>query len=213
MKRVILTLIILSTAQPAQAQLFRRLFGGGNRQQVQQCAPVQYAQPYYAPTYYQPVNYQVVAAVPLATVPIAVDLQAYAYSVNAAAFQSFREYQNQKSEQQGATGLPVAPRSTAAVQTSSGAEILQRSCIQCHQAGRSPKSGFAMFDESGALAQNLPLHEMAKRMLSEDPETRMPPKGQVPTHDILAVMRLAIEGVPEQPTRIAKNEVPISPFD
>jgi mono/diheme cytochrome c family protein len=212
MKRIALTLVIMSFAQPAQAQLFRRLFGG--RQEVH-CAPVQYAQPYYAPTYYQP-NYVAVAAIPLATVPVAVDLQAYQYSLNAAAFQSFREYQSQKtqSSQQGQEAVPAGDRLTVVSGSApSGVDILRKSCIQCHQAGRSPKSGFAIFDESGALAQNLPLHEMAKRMLSEDPETRMPPKGQVPTHDILAVMRLALEGVPEQPTRVAKNEVPISPFD
>jgi mono/diheme cytochrome c family protein len=209
MKRIALTLVIMSFAQPAQAQLFRRLFGG--RQEVH-CAPVQYAQPYYAPTYYQP-NYVAVAAIPLATVPVAVDLQAYQYSLNAAAFQSFREYQNQKS-QSGAEATPAGERLTAVSGSApSGVDILRKSCIQCHQAGRSPKSGFAIFDEAGQLASNLPLQEMLSRMTSEEPSERMPPKSQLANHDILAVMRMAVEGVQPRAVQTAKNEPQISPFD
>jgi len=124
MKRAIFALVILSNTQPAQAQLLRRLFGGGQ----QHCQQIQAVQ-YYQPTYYaQAVNYQVVAAVPLATVPIAVDLQAYQYSVNAAAFQNFREYQNSKSEQQSTEAVPVARRLAADSGTAlPGAEILNRS--------------------------------------------------------------------------------------
>lgn len=209
MKRAIFTILILSSAQPAQAQLFRRLFGG--RQEAQHCVqPVAY----YQPTYYaQAVQYQAVASIPLVTVPIAVDLQAYQYSVNAAAFQSFREYQTQKS-QQGQEAVPAGQRS-AVVSGSAppGADILRRSCIQCHQAGRSPKAGFAIFDESGELASNLPLQEMLSRMTSD--ESPMPPRGQLPAREILAVMRWATDGaIPARPVQTATNESkPANPFD
>jgi mono/diheme cytochrome c family protein len=201
-------ILILSSAQPAQAQLFRRLFGG---RQQQQCAPVQQA--YYQPVQYAAaVQYQVVAAVPLTTIPLAVDLQSYVYSVNAAAFQNFREYQTQKN-QQGQEAAPVGQPSRASQisQTVVGAEILKRSCIQCHQTGRNPKAGFAIFDESGELAQNLPYQEMLSRMTSD--ESPMPPRGQLPNRDILAVMRWATDGaVPARPVQTVAADQPASPF-
>lgn len=207
-KPAIFTLVILSSAQPAQAQLFRRLFGG--RQEVQQHCVQPVA--YYQPTYYAQQQYIAVAAVPLATVPIAVDLQAYQYSVNAAAFQSFREYQTQKSQQGQSEAAPAGPRSTVTSLAASGADVLKASCIQCHQAGRAPKAGFAIFDEAGQLASNLPLQEMLSRMTSDDPQERMPPKSQLANHDILAVMRLAVEGVPARPVQTVTNDEPASPF-
>jgi mono/diheme cytochrome c family protein len=203
MRSVIYAATLVSLATPsAEAQLFRRLFG----RQEQHCQPVAYYQP---TTYAAAVQYQPIAVVP--AVLLAVD--PYQYRVNPEAFASYREYMNSKSQQQSMAAATVAERPPVTAGTaSSGADILQRSCIQCHQAGRAPKAGFAMFDESGTLASNLPLQEMLSRMASDDPQARMPPKAQLPNHDILAVMRMAVEGIQPRPVQTVTNDQPASPF-
>lgn len=220
MRRIVLSILaILALTPPAEAQLFRRLFGGRQQVQVQQNAC--YQQPtYYAPTYYQQQTYQAVAAIPLATIPVAVDLQAYQYAVNATAFQSFRDYQAQKA----ATAQPEAPR-VAAAQSSpvsvpqegiaTGAVVLKQNCLKCHQAGNSPKAGLALFDAKGDLYGNLPLADIMERITAEEPAARMPPGKTLAPHDATAVLRLASSVLLAPTERVAASEPRkiVNPFD
>lgn len=189
--------IFLSTTVYAGG-LLNGLFGGGRRAQVNTvlCQPqqqVQYQQAYYQPYQYQ--QYQAVAAIPLATIPVAVDLQAYMYSVNANAFQSFRDYMNTKSTVQQDQPLPqqthqqVSQADTDDPRTH-GLQVLTRSCKSCHS-GNTPKAGFSMFDAKGNVLTSLPWGNMIDRVSSKDPETRMPPGKQLGVADILSIVRLA----------------------
>ena len=220
MKRIILLVLFLSFVPSANAQLLRGLFGG-RRQQVQQ---VQVAQCYQQPTYQyqQAVNYQVVAAVPLATVPVAIDLQAYAYSVNAGAFQSFRDYQIAKNSsaapsagQPTETSPPVSPRLASAPEDDrlAGAVVLKKNCIGCHQAGRNPKSNFSIFDNSGNLYTSLPWTDILERISEHDPERRMPPKKQLPIADMTSIFRTATSLASEKQTKVAESAPISNPFE
>ncbi len=206
MKRLAFALLALSFTPPAEAQLFRRLFGGGQQQHCQQ--PVYYQAPtYYQPqAYYQP-NYVAVAAVPLATVPVAVDLQSYLYSVNSAAFQSFRDYQQAKATQEPAT--PVAPLNASAPASTislgvglTGAVVLKQRCASCHTSGKIPR----FFDGKGDLLAGAPLQEMLERITTDDPQQRMPPKGQLPTREAMAVLNYATSGLTSATERVATVE-------
>ncbi len=209
MKRFAFAIIALSLTPSAEAQFFRRLFGG-NQQCGQQVA---YQQPTYYQQQYYP-TYQAVAAIPLATIPVAVDLQAYQYSVNAAAFQSFRDYQASRAAQPDAT--PVPPVATAApvsggVAELTGAVVLKQRCASCHTSGKIPR----FFDGQGNLLATAPLQEMLERITSDDPATRMPPKGQLPTREAMAVMNYAVNGLASAPEKVAAVEPTkrSNPFD
>ncbi|HXI24961.1 MAG TPA: hypothetical protein VNG71_13945 [Pyrinomonadaceae bacterium] len=208
-KALIIGFLVLLPVPSVQAQFLRRLFGGGRQVQIQQQSCYQqpvYSAPNYTQTYTQPYQaqqyyptYQAVAAIPLATIPVAVDLQAYQYSVNATAFQSFRDYQAQKVAQVDATASPVAVAQPAPVGAevvgSTGAGVLKQNCIKCHQAGNNPKSGFAMFDQRGELYANIPLADIMERITAEEPAARMPPGKKLALHEATAVLRLASSGI------------------
>jgi len=209
--------LFLTLTPSAEAQLFRRLFGGRQQVQVQQNAC--YQQPtYYASAYYQP-TYQVVAAIPLATIPVAVDLQAYQYAVNATAFQSFRDYQASKVAQGEAT--QVAQQASVSVvgndraEPLTGAVVLKQNCLKCHQAGNNPKSGFAMFDSKGDLYSNIPLADIMERITSAEPGARMPPGKTLAPHDATAVLRLASSVLlsPGERTVAVEPTKPRNPFE
>ncbi len=211
MRRLILFAILaLSVTPSAEAQFLRRIFGGRQQVQTVQCyqQPTYYQQQVYYPTY------QAVAAIPLATIPVAVDLQAYQYSVNAAAFQSFRDYQASKVTQEQA---PPQGATVAAVPVSgeglglTGAVVLKQRCASCHTSGKNPR----FFDAQGNLLAGAPMAEMLERITSDDPAQRMPPKGQLPTREAMAVMNYAISGLPSATEKVATNEPtkPINPFD
>ncbi len=204
--------LFLVVTPSAEAQLFRRRV---QFVQQQQC----YQQPTYQAQYYQP-TYQAVAAIPLATIPVTVDLQAYQYSVNALAFQSFRDYQAQKVAQVEAA--PVAQQAPANVvginsaEPLAGAAVLKANCLSCHQKGNNPKSGFSIFDEKGDIYANLPLGEMLERITTDDPSQRMPPKRTLAPHDAMAVLRLASSsGITNAIERVAATEPtkPRNPFE
>ncbi len=210
MKRLVFAILALSITPSAEAQFLRRIFGG-RQQQVQ--AVSCYQQPVYQQQYYQPVNYVPVAAVPLATVPVAIDLQAYAYSVNAQAFQSFRDYQASKVTQeqapQGAT-VAAAPVSGEGLGLT-GAVVLKQRCASCHTSGKNPR----FFDAQGNLLAGAPMQEMLERMSSDDPATRMPPRQQLPTREVMAVMNHYISGLTSATEKGATNEPTVvkNPFD
>lgn len=215
--------LFLVFTPPAEAQLFRRLFGGRQQVQVQQNAC--YQQPvYYAPNYTQTYtqNYQAVAAIPLAAIPVAVDLQAYQYAVNATAFQSFRDYQAQKVAAQAqpeatqvAQQAPVGVVGTNIGEAPTGAVVLKQNCFKCHQAGNSPKAGLALFDAKGDLYGNLPLADIMERITAEEPAARMPPGKTLAPHDATAVLRLASSVLLAPTERVAATETPKSrnPFE
>jgi hypothetical protein len=189
--------IFLSTTVYAGG-LLNGLFGGGRRNQVNTvfCQPqqqVQYQQAYYQPYQYQ--QYQAVAAIPLATIPVAVDLQAYMYSVNANAFQSFRDYMNTKSTVQQEQPLPQPTRQQVSQEQSGdprtlGLQVLSRNCKSCHS-GATPKGGFSIFDQKGNAYVSLPWGKMIERISSSDPEVRMPPGKSLSVNDILSIVRMA----------------------
>ncbi len=199
MKRFAFAIVALSITPNAEAQFFRRLFGGNQQcgQQVAYQQPVYYQQQYY-PTY------QAVAAIPLATIPVAVDLQAYQYSVNAAAFQSFRDYQASRASQPEATSQSVAsPAPDSADKVGlTGAGVLKQRCASCHTSGKIPR----FFDAKGDLLAGAPMQEMLERITSDDPATRMPPKGQLPTREAMAVMNYAVNGLASAPEKVAAVE-------
>ena len=217
MKRLIFAAIALSLTPSAEAQILRRLFGGG-RQSFQSC----YQQPaYYQPTYYQQQayypTYQAVAAVPLATVPVAVDLQQYIYAVNSTAFQSFREYQASKATQPEATPVATATQSAPvsaglnAGEGLTGPAVLKARCASCHTSGKIPR----FFDTNGNLLAGAPIHEMLERITNDDPAQRMPPKGQLPTREAMAVLNYAASGLQPATERVAAVEPtkPTNPFE
>ncbi len=199
--------LIMVLTPTVEAQLFRRRV---QFVQQQQC----YQQPTYQAQYYQP-TYQAVAAIPLATIPVTVDLQAYQYSVNALAFQSFRDYQAQKVAQSEAT--PVAQQATANVvginnaEPLAGAAVLKARCASCHTSGKLPK----FFDPNGNLLAGAPLQEMLERITTDDPQQRMPPKGQLPTREAMAILNYAASGIVPAGERTAAIEPtkPRNPFE
>ncbi len=215
--------VFLVLTPHAEAQLFQRIFGGRQQQvRVQQNAC--YQQPVYQQQYYAPqVQYQAVAAVPLATIPVAVDLQSYIYAVNASAFQSFRDYQAQKvtptEATPSATAVAAQQAPVGGVGSNSdaptGAVVLQKNCMQCHQAGNKPKAEFAIFDEKGKLYPNLPYTEMLERITATEPSQRMPPSKTLAPHDAMAVLRLVSSGIGTATERIAASEPtkPRNPFE
>jgi hypothetical protein len=193
----ILTLVFVASP-PAQAQFLRRIFGG--RQQVQQQC--------YQPTYYQQQayypTYQAVAAIPLATIPVAVDLQAYQYAVNAQAFQSFRDYQAAKSNQEQA---PVAVTAAAPVSAEgsvglTGAVVFKQRFASSHTSGKIPR----FFGAQGELLVGAPIQEMLERMTTDDPSQRMPPKSQLPTREVMAVLNYAVQGLQPRGEQTASIE-------
>ncbi len=202
MKRLAFVMLALSFTPSAEAQFFRRLFGGGQQQHCQQ--PVYYQAPvYYQPQAYYP-TYQAVAAIPLATVPVAVDLQAYLYSVNSSAFQSFRDYQQAKSTQEPATPVAsavAAPASAEGVGLT-GAVVLKQRCASCHTSGKIPR----FFDAKGDLLAGAPLQEMLERVTAEDPSVRMPPKAQLPTREVMAIVNHFVSGIVPVGEKIATTE-------
>lgn len=211
MRRFILFAVLVAWPSSAEAQFLRRIFGGRQQVQTVQC----YQQPVYQQQYYQPVNYVPVAAVPLATVPVAIDLQAYAYSVNAQAFQSFRDYQASKVTQeqappQGAT-VAAAPVSGEGSVGLTGAVVLKQRCASCHTSGKNPR----FFDAQGNLLAGAPMAEMLERITSDDPAQRMPPKGQLPTREAMAILNYAASGIVPSGERVAASEPTklISPFE
>jgi hypothetical protein len=195
--------IFLSTTVYAGG-LLNGLFGG-RRNQVEaiSCQTQQVYQPTFQQAYYQPYQYQqyqAVAAIPLATIPVAVDLQAYMYSVNANAFQSFRDYMNTKStvqQEQPAlqpTHQQVANQQATQAQSDDpralGLQVLSKSCKSCHS-GATPKGGFSIFDQRGNVLSSLPWGKMIERVSSADPEFRMPPGKSLAVSDILAIVKMA----------------------
>ncbi len=210
MRRLAFAMLVLSFAPPAEAQLFRRLFGGGQ----QHCQQPTY---YQAPVYYQPQayypTYQAVAAIPLATVPVAVDLQAYLYSVNSSAFQSFRDYQQAKATQEPATPVASAVAAPASAESVglTGAVVLKQRCASCHTSGKIPR----FFEANGTLISGAPIQEMLERITADDPSLRMPPKGQLPTREAMAVLNYATSGLTSATERVATVEPTkrSNPFD
>ncbi len=211
MRKIFFAMLALSLTPSAEAQLFRRLFGG----QQQHCQQPTY---YQAPVYYQPQayypTYQAVAAIPLATVPVAVDLQAYLYSVNSSAFQSFRDYQASKVTQTEATPVASAVAAPASAEGSvglTGAVVLKQRCASCHTSGKIPR----FFDQKGDLLAGAPLQDMLERITSDDPSVRMPPKGQLPTREAMAVLNYATSGLTSATERVATVEPTkrSNPFD
>ncbi len=215
MRGFILFAVLVAWPSSAEAQFLRRIFGG--RQQVQTVSCYQqptYYHPSYQQQYYQP-NYVAVAAIPLATVPVAVDLQAYQYSVNAQAFQSFRDYQASKVAQvaepvQGAT-VAAAPVSGEGSVGLTGAVVLKQRCASCHTSGKNPR----FFDAKGDLLAGAPMAEMLERITTDDPAQRMPPKGQLPTREAMAVMNHFISGIVPSGEKLATSEPtkPVNPFE
>jgi mono/diheme cytochrome c family protein len=196
-------LVLMSTSVYAGG-LLNGLFGGRRNQVATiSCNAQQVYQPTYQQAYYQPYQYQqyqAVAAIPLATIPVAVDLQAYMYSVNANAFQSFRDYMNTKStvqQEQPAlqpTHQQVANQQATQAQSDDpralGLQVLGKSCKSCHS-GATPKGGFSIFDARGSVLASLPWGKMIERISSPDPETRMPPGKSLKVDDILAIVKMA----------------------
>lgn len=206
MKRTIFVMLVLSMTPSAQAQFLRRLFGGGRQQQCHQ--QTYYQQPtYYQAQQYYP-TYQAVAAIPLATIPVAVDLQAYQYSVNAAAFQSFRDYQASKVAQVEAAPPVVAQSTPVSAGPGdsglTGATVLKARCASCHTSGKIPR----FFDANGQLVAGAPMQEMLERITTDDPASRMPPKGQLPTREAMAVLNYAMSGLPVASEKVAAVEPP-----
>ncbi len=212
MRHVIFAMLALSFTPSAEAQLFRRLFGGGQQQHCQQ--PVYYQAPTYYQAPYQAVNYVPVAAVPLATIPVAIDLTAYQYAVNSSAFQSFRDYQQAKATQEPApvpsVAVASAPVSAEGVGLT-GAVVLKQRCASCHTSGKIPR----FFDAKGDLLAGAPLQEMLERMTAEDPAVRMPPKNQLPPREVMAVMNHYISGIVPSGEKVATSEPSkrVNPFD
>jgi mono/diheme cytochrome c family protein len=189
-----LSSILLSTTVYAGG-LLNGLFGGRRQAATVSCYPQQYQQT-YQPTYqyYQP--YQAVAAIPLATIPVAVDLQAYMYSVNSNAFQSFRDYMNTKStvvQQDQPLPQPQHQQISQSVSDDpriAGFQVLAKNCKSCHS-GAKPKGDFSIFDQKGNAYVSLPWGKMIERISSPDPEVRMPPGKTLRVEDILSIVRLA----------------------
>ena len=199
-KRIIAVALVASLAGPVHADgLLSRLFGG--RRQIVQQPACYYPQTYYAaPTYYaQP------------TVVVLAD--PYQYKVDVQAFRSFQEYQAQKQQPptEAASVAPAAPRPVASGDAQPGAVVLKQNCLQCHQAGNSPKAGLALFAANGELNQGLPWDLIMERVGAEDPESRMPPKKSLAAHDLMAIMRLAQPA--QTDVRTADNTTKASPFD
>ncbi len=211
MRRFILFAVLVAWPSSAEAQFLRRIFGGRQQVQTVQCyqAPTYYQQPTYYP------QYQAVAAIPLATIPVAVDLQAYQYSVNATAFQSFRDYQASKATQEqapavGAVSQPQ-PVSAGPGEGLTGAVVLKQRCASCHTNGKIPR----FFDAKGDLLAGAPMAEMLERITTDDPAQRMPPKGQLPTREAMAILNYAANGIVPSGERVAASEPTksVNPFD
>ncbi len=151
MRRLAFVLLAMSLSPSAEAQLFRRLFGGGQQQHCQQ--PVYYQ----APTYYQAQQY----------------------------YPTYQAVATQEPATPGASAV-AAPVSADAGLT--GAVVLKQRCASCHTSGKIPR----FFDGKGDLLAGAPLQEMLERITSDDPATRMPPKGQLPTREAMAVLSYAI---------------------
>jgi mono/diheme cytochrome c family protein len=229
MRKQLVVLLCLSLATPPAfaGGLLSGLFGGGRRRQVQQvqqvqtfhcAAPVAYAAPVYQQAYVAPT---VVAALPSAG--LVVNADAYQYGVS---FNNFAQYQAQNQAAQAAQvaskpseiAPPAAPRAAAEDEDPrvAGAQVLKAQCIQCHQKGRSPKSGFSIFDEKGDMFVGLPYAEIMERITSADPAQRMPPRKTLASHDVMSVFRLASTAVEQNSgmqTAATSGKVASLPFD